>query len=282
MSRDKKRESRTRLILIAVVCLAVAAAFLYPRIRDAAAKPLRRSAMEEAYRQGIELYNSGQYTEAEKAFGELDEDYEHVTEYRTLCAAHIRFDEGDLDGAKECVMAYDYHFLEGEELLTFQLFRQTVNRECRLRQEEIWAEAARNRRQSAGTQSGPVYPAPKVGMNEVLISSTGLGPYHERYVKPYKKDTEWREYHVYYWYDYYGMMTFWAGCEDGIVIKIGDHRDYPKKPFEPGRHTGYGPYIDPGPEVDGFSNPEDFYDFYSEDFDGYYDAEDYYYEHGGR
>ena len=40
--------------------------------------------------------------------------------------------------------------------------------------------------------------------------------------------------------------------------------------------------VTPYPDVSGFSNPEDFYDFYSEDFDGYYDAEDFYYEHGGR
>ena len=35
-------------------------------------------------------------------------------------------------------------------------------------------------------------------------------------------------------------------------------------------------------DVDDFNNPEDFYDWYWDDFVDYEDAEDYYYEHGGR
>ena len=43
-----------------------------------------------------------------------------------------------------------------------------------------------------------------------------------------------------------------------------------------GRKTFAG---DPG--VEGFSHPEDFYEWYRDDFYDYEDAEDYYYEHGG-
>lgn len=39
--------------------------------------------------------------------------------------------------------------------------------------------------------------------------------------------------------------------------------------------------FDTGPSVDGFSHPEDFYDWYPDDFVDYEDAEDYYYAHGG-
>lgn len=43
-----------------------------------------------------------------------------------------------------------------------------------------------------------------------------------------------------------------------------------------------GPVISHDPDVENFSNPEDFYDYYYYDFFDYYDAENYYYDHGGR
>ena len=39
--------------------------------------------------------------------------------------------------------------------------------------------------------------------------------------------------------------------------------------------------LDTGPSTDGFYHPEDFYDWYKDDFIDYEDAEEYYYEHGG-
>ena len=42
-----------------------------------------------------------------------------------------------------------------------------------------------------------------------------------------------------------------------------------------------GKIYDNSPDVSDFSNPEDFYDYYYDDFSDYYDAESYYYDHGG-
>ncbi len=39
--------------------------------------------------------------------------------------------------------------------------------------------------------------------------------------------------------------------------------------------------LTPEPDTDGFYHPEDFYDWYKDDFIDYEDAEDYYYSHGG-
>ena len=40
--------------------------------------------------------------------------------------------------------------------------------------------------------------------------------------------------------------------------------------------------IDTSPSTDGFYDPEDFYEWYIDDFIDFEDAEEYYYEHGGK
>ena len=60
---------------------------------------------------------------------------------------------------------------------------------------------------------------------------------------------------------------------------VNDYRKNPVAPFDPSKYIGK--IYDNSPSVDGFSNPEDFYDWYYDDFFDYYEAEDYYYSHGG-
>ena len=45
--------------------------------------------------------------------------------------------------------------------------------------------------------------------------------------------------------------------------------------------TGHRKSVTPSPDVSGYYDPEDFYEWYSDDFSDYEEAEAYYYENGG-
>lgn len=70
--------------------------------------------------------------------------------------------------------------------------------------------------------------------------------------------------------------------ENRIVIKVEAANEL-KRTQKPSETSKYRPgtFKVYEPEVEGFSNSEDFYDYYYDDFADYWDAENYYYEHGG-
>lgn len=47
------------------------------------------------------------------------------------------------------------------------------------------------------------------------------------------------------------------------------------------RETGRKAVVTPSLDVSGYAAPEDFYEYYYDDFTDFEDAEEYYYEHGG-
>lgn len=118
---------------------------------------------------------------------------------------------------------------------------------------------------------------PYVGMSESRIGDTSLG-------KPSNKvrhNTEMISGEVYTanLYDFYqnGKRIFTARCVRGRVTEVWDERNSVSSSYTPksGKSST-------GPSVESFSHPEDFYDWYWDDFFDYEDAEDYYYEHGGK
>lgn len=123
-----------------------------------------------------------------------------------------------------------------------------------------------------GGFTAPVYPP------EERIADTSLGKPSEKVRHNY--EIKGGKSYLVNLYDFYqnGKIIFTARCVDGVVTEVRDSRDHPQEPLT----TDPEPPTYAGPSVEGFSNPEDFYDWYMDDFYDYYDAEDYYYDHGGR
>ena len=275
---------RTKLMWQDLLLAAVIAGLLVFLIRPAVLRNREEqrelARMEEIYRQAEELYRRGKFEDAGDLFRSIDYHYAHVNEYNVLCDAHRFYAKGDLYRAKYALDRDIYSFLEGEDKKAFEAFKETVDSEYaayEARQDEEWWEQWKrqlaNQQQQQGT--GTCAAAPYIGMSEWRINDTELGRYSQVRITQNGRDLETWEVHVYYWYKD-GKTLYFATCEKGAVVNVGDYRDHPKS------HSGNRVDVTPYPDVSDFSNPEDFYDFYSEDFDGYYDAEDFYYEHGGR
>ena len=80
-------------------------------------------------------------------------------------------------------------------------------------------------------------------------------------------------------YDFYQNLTciFIARCARGYVIEVWDHPE--PEPEQPSHKVSSATNPAWDPDTDGFTNPEDFYDWYYDEFFSYEDAEDYYNEH---
>ena len=61
-----------------------------------------------------------------------------------------------------------------------------------------------------------------------------------------------------------------------IKKTTGDVREGDRK-----HDTGHGKSVMPSPDVSGYYDPEDFYEWYYDDFSDFEEAEEYYYENGG-
>lgn len=273
----KKGIAITALLIVALAGLMVFV--LLPAANRAEEEKRELVRMEEVYRQAEELYMRGEYENARELFRSIDYHYSHVNEYIVLCDAHLFYSKGDLYRAKYALDRDIYAFLEGEDKEAFEAFRETVDSEYtayEARQEEErweqWKQQLANQQQQ-GVEIHAA--APYIGMSEWRINDTELGRYSQVKITQNGRDLETWEVHVYYWYQN-GKTLYFATCQKGTVTNVGDYRDHPKS------QTGNRVDVTPYPDVSDFSNPEDFYDFYSEDFDGYYDAEDFYYEHGGK
>ena len=78
---------------------------------------------------------------------------------------------------------------------------------------------------------------------------------------------------VYYYTDGQNAYNLWIS-EDNKILLI-------KEALPPSGKTGKSSSHAYDPDVDGFTDPDDFYDWYKDDFFDYEDAEEYYYDHGG-
>lgn len=254
------------LLVIFLVCMALLIHILVPSIMEARERQKVKRENEAGYQQAVELYRDGKYSEAYDLFRTLRYDYARVKEYMTLCDAHFHFNKDNMDMAHFVLGRYTFSFLTGEEREEFEAFQRAVNTGYE-------AEKARKEREARQEMENRIRTeAPFYGMPESRINDTILGAYSEKKISRYDRD---KEAHVYYWYQ--GDKTlYYASCKEGSVTSIHDYRDHPKPP------AGSGIDISPYPDVSFFSNPGDFYYFYVDDFDGYQDAEDFYYEHGGK
>lgn len=268
----RERDHTGRMIKTAAAIIIFAALVLLafrPAIIKAQENARWRKANESGYQQAVELYRQGAYEKADKLFGTLDYHYSHVKEYRMLCDAHRYYDAGNMHMAKISLDRYTYSFLSTEEKEELETFRSAVEQGYAAYEAEEAYEEQQMLEERILTEP-PFY-----GMPESRIKDTILGEYSKLETTTNGNHLEQWEVHNCSWISG-GKTLYYVSCEKGRVVCVYDYRDHPKSP------AGSGVDISSYPDVSFFSNPEDFYYFYTDDFDGYQDAEDFYYEHGGQ
>ena len=126
---------------------------------------------------------------------------------------------------------------------------------------------------------------PYIGMWEGYVNKTRLGEPGTVKTNRYHRD---RISHVEKIYKFYkdGKIIYVVKCLDGRVSEISNLRyrlssSGSSSGHSSGSSSSSSGSLVPSPDTKYFSDPEDFYDYYYDDFLDYEEAEDYYYSHGG-
>lgn len=219
------------------------------------------------------MMEQGLYSDAEAYLKENG----NYSERRTntlinLCRAHTFYNKGNLSSA--------YSYVDDIPSKDFQKLLPQAERDfCnKVMHEYRESKYAKEKEKS--------YDMPYIGMWEGFINNSLLG-------KPGKVKTNQyhmnRVSHVEKTYTFYknGTIIYVVKCLDGRVSEISDLRyRLDSSGSSSGHSSGYsgsssGSLV-PSPDTKYFVDPEDFYDYYYDDFLDYEEAEDYYYSHGGR
>lgn len=238
----------------------------------------------ERYEKSMALISSGDYKQASELLEKIKKkNYKDAEGLFLLCEAHLEYEERLIwlaqNKLKEARRWYQTHiyFDPPEDINSFMTF---------LEKDESAARAAAAERERQVLEYKIKNGVPFEGMPESRIGDTILGKPSDNVEKRRRWQyinsnlrVEYYEY-VYSFYNKNGYLVFEAVCVGGNVRRVNDYRKNPVAPFDPSKYRGK--IYDNSPSVDGFSNPEDFYDWYYDDFFDYEEAEDYYYSHGGR
>lgn len=268
----KKHNGRIKVVKIAVLVgmLLVIASFITASI-------VEQKHLESIYLEAETLISEERFNEAEETLKRIeDSNYKDTAALLLLCDAHRDYSAGKPLDAYDTMQEVKFLHQSPESLKSIQTFESLLEKEYKKYTDKLADEYAESMRQEY--ENKLKQGVPFVGMLEARIGDTSLGsPSDEVRHNPEMKNGESYTANLYDFYDGEDLI-FTARCVNGVVTEVWDERDNPVKPYVPD-----GNYTSPAePSVDGFSDPEDFYDWYRDDFFDYYDAEDYYYEHGGR
>jgi hypothetical protein len=251
---------KVNILLVVSIGLLVAVLITIPVV-----KACRLSA---AYKKAERQIAAGAYREAIYTLKEIeDNNYKDTVALRLLCDAHIKYDRGQYVDAYNTLNEATFKHLSRAQKKSVDNFKNELKTEFDAYTE--WEQREYDRKLALGL--------PFVGMAESEIRNTSLGQPSD-YVH---ESTAMVDGKAYYSYTYYflkdGKLIYSARCVQGKVVEIRDDRNKKTGSSRPKTGTSSSE-----PSVEGFSHPEDFYEYYWEDFFEYADAEDYYYEHGGR
>ncbi len=241
----------------------------------------------QKYNKAVQLMNNGQYSEAALLFESLKE-YSKSEAYYNYCMAQESASKGRYSSASFYLSGIGKKLSKSEYPVGYVEFAQMVKEEedkARAESEKLARE-----RYDEEVRTG----VPFVGMYESDIGKTTLG-------RP--NGTPWHNYNwergkkiqatIYEWHRD-GYVVFSARCLHGTVEQVWDDRRNPWKKVKSStsssnknRTTSSGAgkkktTNDDPLDAKSYDNPEDFYDDCYDDFFDYEEAEDYYYEHGGR
>lgn len=230
--------------------------------------------LADAYDNAQALIAAGQYEQAAAVLEEIkEEEYRDTAALLLLCKAHEQYDAGRPVNAYFTMQDAGFRYQTEEQNAEIAAFKEMLRQAYN---DSLALQAERDRQEYENRITNGV---PYVGMPESRINDTSLGRPSDRV----GHNSEMRNGEVYTanLYDFYrdGKRVFTARCVLGTVTEVWDYREEPLTPYVP--DDGGKSAFDNEPIVDGFSHPEDFYDWYRDDFFDYEDAEDYYYSHGG-
>lgn len=237
------------------------------------------------------LYIFNQYKTAEKFIA--SDDYSEaatvlkslpVSEFKDtqslikLCRAHLEYQEGDPLKAYQTLLFTGFEHQTKEQMDEISAFQEelfTIHNEY-LRQERLREQEEYEQKMQSGY--------PFVGMRESQINDTALGK-PSNHIRHNTNVVRGKSYtaNLYDWYSD-GKVIYTARCVQGEVTEVWDKSDK-KSNVSSSYHSSTSSSshtVSSDPSVEGYIDPEDFYDDYWDDFFDYEDAEDYYYSHGGK
>lgn len=220
------------------------------------------------YDEALDQIEAGNYQQAAAILQQIEKnDYKDTKGLLLLCKAHQEYDSGRALTAYYTMQDARIYYISAEQKAEIDSFRQMLQSEY---DAYIHEQAERRQKEYERVQS---LPFPSVGQ---YVSKSQLDQ-----MRWEGNDNKTCDVHTTkYLYTSRGGEKYrlWVSDYNCIkkVVKLSSSSS--------GSSTGKTgtKSLDTGPSVDGFSNPEDFYDWYWDDFFDYEDAEDYYYSHGGK
>lgn len=270
ISEDEKQKRAHKIKtskIVSLVCMLLAIVSVITAVT------MEQFHLNSVYSKAEKLICEERFEEAETTLKEIeDSNYKDTASLLLLCDAHGDYSSGHSVDAYYTMKEAHFSHQSTESMNSIQSFSQILDQEYDRYIKE------RSEREMQAYEDRIINGVPYVGMPESRISDTSLGKpssnvRHNVEIKNGDRYTA-------NLYDFYSgkNLIFTARCINGIVTQVWDERGDPIKPYVPDKNHS----ATTEPSVDGFNNPEDFYDWYWDDFFDYYDAEDYYYEHGGK
>ena len=261
------------------IVLVICAIIIIPILLNAGINFVKEKKQEYDYAKAVELYDKGEYGEAEGIFLSMhDEDYvtyyKDALDYCLLCYSHKAFNEENYIVAFGSASDATLEYATQEQKEQLNQYLQTVQALA-----EKQKEQERFERKQYLEKIGKSVPF--VGLSESDISFTALG-------KPsiFVRDEAIKKGEKYYiskLYDFidHGTTIFTARCVDGVVIEVIDKRNNAQgsNGLTANRPSGNsGDKSDPY-DVNDYAHAEDFYHEHYNDFFDYEEAEEYYSTH---
>lgn len=228
--------------------------------------------LSSTYKNAEQLIETENYQDATELLkGIEDNNYKDTAALILLCRSHIEYDKGRYVDAYYTLKEAVFRYQTSSQQSKISSFQSVLDSEYKSYIKRM------GERQQQEYESKIVNGVPYVGMSESRIADTSLGKPSDKVRHNY--ETISGEVYTANLYDFYqnGKRIFTARCVRGRVTEVWDERNSVSSSYTPksGKSST-------GPIVESFSHPEDFYDWYWDDFFDYEDAEDYYYEHGGK
>ena len=220
--------------------------------------------VEEQYAQALELLERIK-----------DSKYQDTESLMLLCEAHMKYAEDEKLYAYRLMSRTSFQYQSEEQRSKISAFRSVLNNYYDTYQEESQKRERQVLENRARNSS-----VPYVGMSEAYIHKTKLGKASDkvRHNREVKNGLQY-EANIYDFYEN-GRVIFTARCLWGSVAQVWDKRNRSPSTYTSTKKKKQT-FSSNDPVVGDFTNPEDFYDWYYDDFFDYEEAEDYYYSHGG-
>lgn len=261
LSLRKRKTKRTK-----VVTFSILGAGILILIAVSAISHSRTAAI---YNDALDQVASGDYEQAALTLRQIEEDgYKDTRSLLLLCEAHKEYDSDRAIDAYYTMQDARFYHMPADQTEKIDSFRKTLQSEY---DAYIHEQAERSRKEYERIQS---LPFPSVGQ---YVSKSQLDQMHWE-----GNDNKTCDVHTTkYLYtsgggEKYRLWISDYNCIKKVVKLLSSHSSGPSTV-----KSGTGG-LNNEPSVDGFSHPEDFYDWYWDDFFDYEDAEDYYYSHGGK